>query len=182
MKILSTLLTGLLLSAVAHADIKATTADGRAVLLKDNGLWEFVAPNGTEGQAEAAPSALLKLELKEDIPNGCRLGLRIDNQLNAQIRTLVLRFTAYKEGDIAFETVSRGYSFIKPTKNQYQEIRFRDLSCNDIDKVQVRAAHNCHVGELTKYSASEDSCLNLVTVEESNLLTIYKAPSESAPQ
>jgi hypothetical protein len=125
---------------------------------------------------------VLQLEKIEDIPNGCRLGLRIDNRLNAHIRTLVLRFTAYKQGDIAFETVSRGYSFIKPTKNQYQEIRFRDLACADIDKVQVRAAHNCHVGELTKYSATEESCLGLVRVEESSLTTIYIAPSESAPQ
>jgi len=176
MKILTLLLSGLLASTAAHADIQATTKDGRSVLLKDNGLWEFVTENATAEE----PKANLKLEKLEDIPNGCRLGLRLNNQLNAHIRTLVLRFTAYKEGDIAFETVSRGYSFIKPTKNQYQEIRFRDLSCKDIDKVQVQAAHNCHVGELTKYSASEDACLDLVRVAESKLKTIYKAPSESS--
>jgi len=176
MKISNLLLAGLLFSVSAHADLQATTKDGREVLLRDNGLWEFVVDRKQEQQ----PKALLKLEKREDIPNGCRLGLRVDNQLNAQIRTLVLRFTAYKPGGIPFETVSRGYSFIKPTKNQYQEIRFRDLSCDDIDKVQVRAAHNCHVGELTKYSATEESCLSLVKVVESNLMTIYIAPSESA--
>jgi len=178
MRIPTFLLAGLLLSTSAQADIQATTTDGRKVVLKDNGLWEFIIA----GEQEEQPKALLKLEKREDIPNGCRLGLRVDNQLTAQIRTLVLRFTAYKAGDIPFETVSRGYSFIKPTKNQYQEIRFRDIGCDDIDKVQVRAAHNCHVGELTKYSATEGACLGLVKAEESNLMTIYIAPSASEPQ
>lgn len=178
MRIQTLLSAGLLACTAAQADLQATTKDGRNVLLKDNGLWEFAL----EGDQPSRPRALLKLEKREDIPNGCRLGLRLDNRLNAQIRTLVLRFTAYKQGDIPFETVSRGYSFIKPTKNQYQEIRFRDLGCGDIDKVQVRAAHNCHVGELTKYSATEDSCLDLLRVAESRLLTIYKAPSGSSQQ
>lgn len=167
------LLASCLAAANVAADIQATTPDGRKVLLKDNGLWEFVQ----SADDEAPGKASLVLEKREDIaPNGCRLGLRIHNNLSAQIRTLVLRFTAYKQGDIPFETVSRGYAFIKPTQDQYQEIRFRGVSCEGIDKVQVRAAHNCHIGDLTKYSATEDACLALLQTEPSELMTIYQAP------
>lgn len=168
---------GMFFSSVLLADMEATTNDGRKVILKDNGTWAYATDGG-----EQPETAGLVLEMRRDIPNGCKLGLRINNELNAQIRTLVLRFTAYKTGDIPFETVSRGYSFIKPTTSQYQEIRFRGLSCGEIDKVQVRAAHNCHIGELTKYNADEDRCLELIRVEESSLMTIYKAPTAPAPK
>jgi len=168
------LIACLLLAQWAHADLQATTEDGRKVLLRDNGLWVFAPQEGAE---KAAATAELVLEKRQDIPNGCRLGFRVNNNLHAQIRTLVLRFTAYKKGDIPFETVSRGYSFIKPTATQFQEIRFRGLSCDDIDKVRVRAAHNCHIGEMTKYNASEERCLELIDVAASDLMTIYKAPS-----
>jgi len=167
------LLGCLLLSHLAHADIQATAEDGRKVILKDNGIWMY-AP--VEGTAPPPKTAKLTLEKFADIPYGCELGLRLQNDLNSPIRTLVLRFTAYKPGNIPFETVSRGYSRIKPTANQYQEIKFRGLSCSDIDKVQVEAAHNCHAGDLTKYSASAERCLELVQVMESWHVTIYKAP------
>ena len=118
----------------------------------------------------------MSLELRKPMPNGCRFGLRMTNHLDTQIRTLVLRFTAYKKGDIPFDTVSRGYSFIKPTTDQYQEIHFRGISCDEIDKVQVRAAHNCHVGDLTKYSATEETCLDLLDVRPSDQVTLFKKP------
>jgi len=163
----------LLLASASIADIEATTSDGKKVRLNKNGTWQYIL----EGEKEATPAmAKLILEKRQELPNGCRLGLRMHNDTNDQVRSLVLRFTALKPGNISFETVSRGYSYIKPTASQYQEIRFRGLSCDEIDKVQVHAAHNCHVGELTKYSASEERCLELVDVKESSKLTIYKAP------
>lgn len=173
------LIASALLFASAQADMTATTDKGKKVLLKDNGTWQYIK----EGEEAAqGPSARLVLENMQEIPNGCRFGLRMHNDLNEQVRTLVLRFTAYKEGNIPFETVSRGYSFIKPTNNQYQQIRFRDLSCAQIDKIQVRAAHNCHVGSLTKYSATEDDCLALVTLEDSDIKPLFSPPRESKDQ
>jgi hypothetical protein len=167
------LLGCLLFSHLAQADIQATTEDGRKVTLKNNGTWMYNPVGGTE---PAPRTAVLTLEKFQDIPGGCELGLRLQNDLHSPIRTMVLRFTAYKPGNIPFETVSRGYSRIKPTANQFQEIKFRGLSCGEIDKVQVEAAHNCHVGDLTKYNASEERCLELVKVMESWHTTIYKAP------
>ena len=162
----------LLATGIAQADLKATTDDGRKVLLKENGLWEFV----DEAKDPEEIKALLQLELRETYHLSCRLGLRLSNNLGTPIRSLVLRFTAYKPGGFEFETVTRGYSRIKPTKHQYQQIRFRGLTCEEIDKVQVRAARNCHVGELTKYNASPEACLSLVRTEPSELMTIYQAP------
>ena len=164
------LLACTLAAQIAVADTTAITADGRKVLLRDNGTWEYAGK--ADDDAEAA--ATLTLEKKFDISGGCRLGLRLQNDLSAQIRTLVLRFTAYKEEQVAFETVSRGYSYVKPTTSQYQEVSFRGITCDEILSVAVTAARNCHVGELTKYSASGKHCLQLVDVKSSTLLPIAK--------
>lgn len=163
-----------LAAQLAAADMTAVTADGRKVLLRDNGTWEFIRQSAGE---DGEPRALLTLEKMFDLARGCRLGLRLQNDLSAQIRSLVLRFTAYKEAQVAFETVSRGYSYIKPTVSQYQEISFRGITCDEITSVAVSAARNCHVGELTKYSASKERCLELIEVLPSDMLPIAKRSS-----
>lgn len=168
---ITTLLLTLLPALAGAGDLTATTSDGRKVLLHDNGSWEFVE---TAATGDSEPRALLTLEGARPIANGCRVGLRLANSLPAQVRSLVLRFTAYKGADLAFETVSRGFSNIKPTESQYREIDFRGIECNEVVAVKVTAARNCHVGELTQYSASASHCLNLVEVAPSDLVPFGK--------
>jgi hypothetical protein len=162
----------ILAAQAALADIKAVTVDGRQVTLREDGTWTF---SQAGDDAEDKHLARLSLENKVDLARGCRLGLRLNNELPEQIRTLVLRFTAVKSGGIEFDTVSRGFSYIKPTASQYQEIDFRGITCAEISIVDVSAARNCHIGELTKYSASAENCLKLIEVAPSSLLPIAKA-------
>ena len=165
------LLALMLTTPLAWADREAVTGDGERVLLKDDGTWEPITGNAEEAPAE---QARLTLERRQNLQTGCRFGLRLHNDLSTPIRSLVLRFTAYKPGPVAYETVTRGYSFIKPTDSQYQDILFRGLDCADILQLQVHGANNCHVGELTKYSDGADRCLSLVKVVESDLVKIFK--------
>jgi hypothetical protein len=160
----------LFVSSVAQADVKATTSDGREVLLRPNGTWIPVE----QAKPDRPRLAVLTLEKRADLPRGCRIGLRLQNDLGASIRTLVLRFTAYKDGDIPFETVSRGYSYVKPTTSQYQEVTFRGIACDDVSFVEIFAARNCHVGELTKYSADAEDCLQLFEVTPSEQMVLSK--------
>lgn len=168
---ITSLLTLALIGQATVADTTATTSDGREVILRDNGTWSFVQEDTDQNTPRVAT---LTLEKRFDLSRGCRLGLRLHNDLAAQIRTLVLRFTAYKGEQIPFETVSRGYSYIKPTTSQYQEISFRGIRCDEISSVAVSAARNCHVGELTKYSASAERCLELIEVAPSDRLPLAK--------
>lgn len=160
----------LLPTAAALAAIQAETTDGKKVMLMQDGTWHYVdVPGGDEPQ-----TAPLFLEKIETLARGCRLGLRLQNDLRTDIRSLVLRFTAYKPGEIKFETVTRGFAFLKPTTSQYQEIQFRGITCGEIEKVQVTGARKCHVGDLTKYSDSAKTCLGLVDVRDSDKMTIFK--------
>lgn len=161
----------LLAAQLVSADVTITIPDGRKVLLRDNGTWSVVADGKDSGDRTYAR---LTVEKRFDLPRGCKYGLRLQNDLSARIRTLVLRFTAYKGDAIPFETVSRGFSYIKPTTSQYQEIKFRGIGCDEISSVEVFAARNCHVGDLTKYSAEAHHCLKLVSVEPNDIVPMAK--------
>ena len=161
----------LLATDLAIADLSAVTADGRKVVLRDNGTWSFVQPVNRD---DAPSVATLTLKSRVNLASGCRLGLTLHNDLSEQIRSLVLRFTAYKGNQLAFETVSRGYSNVKPTTSQYQEVKVRGIACDEIRSVSVSAARNCHVGDLSKYSATAKRCLGLIEVAPSSLLPITK--------
>lgn len=161
----------LLTAQLAIADVTITIPDGRKVLLRDNGTWSVVEE---KQDSENRRYASLTVEKKFQLPRGCKFGLRLQNDLSARIRTLVLRFTAYKGNEIPFETVSRGFSYVKPTASQYQEIKFRGVSCDEISSIEVSAARNCHVGDLTKYSAEAHHCLNLVAIKNNEIVPIAK--------
>jgi len=161
----------LLASQLAAADVTITIPDGRQVLLRDNGTWSVIKESDSP---ETRTYASLSVEKKFDLARGCKFGLRLQNDLSAKIRTLVLRFTAYKGDQVPFETVTRGYSYIKPTASQYQEISFRGIRCDEITSIEVFAARNCHVGDLTKYSAEAHHCLKLVEVKASEIVPITK--------
>lgn len=160
----------LLLPLAAAAELTATTEDGRDVLLRENGTWSFVNEAGEKPKRIAT----LTVIRHESVSNGCVIGLELDNQLNELIRTLVLRFTAYLGPDVKFDTVSRGYSFVRPTLTSYEEIQFRGITCEDIASVEVSAARNCSVGELTKFSSDPWDCLELIEVAPTNRLAITK--------
>ena len=161
----------LLAAGLAGADVTITIPDGRQVLLRDNGTWSVVQESDN---AQNRTHAVLTVEKRFDLAGGCKYGLRLQNDLTARIRTLVLRFTAYKGDQVPFETVGRGFSYVKPTASQYQEIRFRGISCDEISSIEVYAARNCHVGDLTKYSAEAHHCLKLVDVRSNDIVPIAK--------
>jgi len=161
--------TAITVSTAAWAAQEAVTNDGTRVMLHDDGTWTAIAQKDQE-----TSQAKLVVERVEPLSTGCRLGLRLRNELPSPIRSLVLRFTAYKQGPVAYETVTRGFSFIKPTDTQYQEALFRGIQCAEIVQLQVHGADKCHVGELTKYSSSAKRCLALVHVADSELIKIFK--------
>lgn len=154
----------------ASAELTATTEDGREVVLRSNGTWSFAS----EVEPAGTPVAKLTVLRHESVSNGCVIGLELQNDLNELIRTLVLRFTAYRGPEVKFDTVSRGYSFVRPTLRDYEEIQFRGITCEDITSVEVSAARNCHVGDLTKFSSDPGDCLALFEIAPTNMLVITK--------
>ena len=166
------LLAGLCMTG-AWAAQEAVTGDGMRVLLKEDGTWDWIDPPTKRNPDEGG--AKLVVERREPLANGCRFGLRLTNNLNEPIRSLVLRFMAYKPGPVAYDEVTRGFFNIKPTDSQYHTIVFRGLTCDQIQQVEVDAAEKCRVGDdYTSYWYGAERCLGGVDIVDSDLVQIYK--------
>lgn len=160
----------LLLCLEASADIEAVTKDGRQVILKDNKTWEYI--QRTDG--DPSKSAVLSVVNVEDLVSTCTIGLSLQNNLGYKIDGLVPTFSAYKVGGLRFESTSKSFSSIKPTRDLYREIQFYGIGCSEIDHVLVHDADQCDMGELDKYNNEKGECLSHIFVEPSDLINIRK--------
>ena len=123
-------------------------------------------------------TAVLRLHQRTLLSKGCRYGLTLTNNLTAEIRDLALHFTAYSESDMRLQSVTRGFFGIKPTQQQFIEIRFA-FECSQIRRIEVGGFRRCMVGELTLRSTQPGSCLNLVDVRQSRFVELIKALDDS---
>ena len=64
----------------------------------------------------------------------------------------------------------------------YTEISFSGISCDDIKYVRVHGADHCEIGELNKFSPEKGKCLQLVEVEPSDKIVIFKRYEDEPPQ
>jgi hypothetical protein len=157
-----------LLANTAHAAMEVTAPNGQRVLLKDDNTWEYIAPDESERYL------LLSVARKVELPNACRFGLRLTNLAAVKLQSIVPQFSAYNRDSVVFETVFAAFTQIKPTQEQYQEITFKGIRCEDISRITVHGADRCSVGDLTKFSPATGVCLKYIRVEESPLVAISK--------
>lgn len=172
MRFVFSLFLVLLLPALHAQDRIAVMPDGGQVRLLEDGTWEAI-----DLVADDTPKADLRLVELKSIPGACQLGTQLHNQLNTQIRSLVLRYGIHKQGasgPVMFDSVSRGYSYLRPTEAQYQELIVRGMRCRDILFITVDIPPNCHVGEINKYSEDQSACKSLVNVVENPKVKIFK--------
>ena len=163
-------LLALMFCLEASADVEAVTKDGRHVILRDNQTWEYLHHD----QGDPATSAVLSVINIEDLGGACIIGLRLQNNLGYRIKSLVPTFSVYKTGGLRFESLSKGFSSIKPTRDLYREIQFYGIGCSEVDHILVHGADQCNMGELDKYNNREGECLSKVFVEPSDLINIRK--------
>ncbi len=167
-------LAALLASTPVAADVEVTTPDGKRVLLKDDRTWEYV--NSTEKASGETKEVHAELALirRFDYDDACRLGFKLKNNLPYRINNIVFQFSAYIQGSVMYQSISRSFDYIRPITTQYQEIIFRGISCDDIVHVKVDSADHCIMGHLTKWSEQEGECLSLVDVMPTKLINVSK--------
>jgi len=157
---------------VTHTDegVVVVTPDGRRVLLRNDHTWEVIEA----GLGDPSTSAVISVANTRGLRNACKVGLRLENHLGYNIKSLIPSFSAYTTDGILFETVSKAFSSIKPTKNQYQQIQFIGITCEDIGHVRVHGAEHCSMGLMDKFNETEGECLSHIYVQESDLIKITK--------
>ena len=101
----------------AGAAMEAVTENGRRVRLLDDQTWEFI-DTGAGAAEPLAAKITIKVTSKTDRQSKCIYGLRLQNDAQFPIQSLVPQFSAHVKGDVKYETVFVGFQRIKPTQNQ----------------------------------------------------------------
>jgi hypothetical protein len=180
---LPALLTGLVALPAAHADFELRNAEGRRILLKDDGTWQFVDEAAAAAAAPASaasapttppPQAELQLLAKADTPGGCTFSLALVNTLPYEIHSLVPEFAVQRANGVVYASQLRGFGPVKPGDTHQRDLRFLGIACADIAKLQVLGGDRCDMGDLNKFSDAKGECLARVRVLPSKLLSFEK--------
>ena len=150
--------------------VVVVTPDGRRVLLRDDHTWEVVEVE----QGDPATSALISVANVRGLRNACKIGLRLHNNLGYNIKSLIPSFSAYTRKGVLYETVSKAFSSIKPTRDQYKQIQFIGITCDDIGHIKVHGAEHCSMGLMDKFNEAEGECLSHIHVSGSEQMQLIK--------
>ena len=165
----------------ARADFELSDAQGRRILLSDNGTWKYVdADNGAKdkdsGSAPAAPVVQADLQLlrRVEAAGGCQFNFMVTNHLAYEIESLVPAFAAQRASGVTYATKSIGFAAVKPGDSRVRQLLFEGINCQDIAKLQVVGGDRCEMGELNRFTDGKGKCLALVRVVPSDLLKFEK--------
>ena len=167
---IAVVLLSLCLPSFAQNVTQAYTADGRRVLLNNNGTWEYLEVESGEPEN----SAVLSVTEVYEMEGACRVQFRLTNNLGYRISSLVPRLAVHNQDDIVYTERSLSYSAIKPTDSKWTSVQFTGLGCKDISRVVVFDASRCKMGEIDQFNEEKGQCLERIFVAPSDLLNLTK--------
>jgi hypothetical protein len=150
--------------------IEVVTPDGRHVLLKNDQTWEYLELE----QLPPEESAVLDVVNVKELSNACDIGFRLTNNLPYKIKSLVPSFSAYTRDQVLFDTQSKSFNSIKPTRSQYQKVRFIGITCPEISHIKLLGADRCTMGPFTKFDSGEGECLKRIYIQENDMIKVLK--------
>lgn len=190
-RILALLLGALALApAAGAADFELKDAQGRRILLKDDGTWRYLdaaAAAAVPASAASEPppaQAELLLERRLEAPGGCRFEMALQNTLAYEIRSLVPEFTVFRQqgtSAVAYSTQLAGFGPVRPGDQHRRALQFAGIACADIARLEVGGGDRCEMGDLNKFSDARGQCLARLRVKPSELLRFEKSAAPAAP-
>lgn len=177
-KSLGVLMLAILLPTATWADFEVVDAQGRRILLKDDGTWSYLAPPDAQDPAAAAarPTAELSLTRPVDMPGGCRFELTLANTLPYEIRSLVPAFTVFRASGVAYSSQTASFGPVRPGDNSRRALQFNGIACADITRLQVSGGDRCEMDDLNKFSDAKGECLARVRLLPNEWLPFEKGP------
>ena len=173
---------GLLAAPLAYADFELADAQGRRIVLKDDGTWRFAdgkPASASAGAASAAASkdarlAQLELTRRIDAPGNCSFEFTLTNALPYEIRNIVPDFTVLRANGVEYLTQNVGFELIRPGDLRRRQLRFDGISCAEIATLKVSGGDRCEMNDLNRFSEGKGDCLARVRVLPSQLLKFEK--------
>lgn len=162
--------------SAARADFEVTGPDGRRIMLKNDSTWSYVEGEKPKEEEKMVVTGegVLTLERLEDLGQNCRIGVRLQNDTNYEVRSIVPRFVIYRKNGVAYEGRTLGFYSIHPGNSVYRDTLFRGIGCEDIGRIQVSGGDRCVMGDLDRFSYTGGACLERVRVVASDLVRFDK--------
>ncbi len=112
--------------------------------------------------------AVLSLHMKKAFPDACTYGVTLTNNLHEKITNITFRFSAYIDGGVFFQYVTKNFYELKPTSHMYRELTFTQISCDRIDYLTVSDPGRCAIGKsMTRFSTKPGDCIKYVDIAPS---------------
>ena len=170
------LAAALLPLSAAWADFEVAGPDGRRILLKSDGTWSYVEGEQPKEEEKIVVTGegVLTLERMDEFGQNCRIGVRLQNDTNYEIRSIVPRFSIFRTSGVMFESRTLSFHSLNPGINAYRETLFRGISCKEIGRIQVSGGDRCVMGDLDRFTYTGGACLERVRVVPSDLVRFEK--------
>jgi hypothetical protein len=162
--------------SAAGEEFELTAPDGRRVLLKTDGTWRYADADkaGEESKPVVKGEGVLMLEVMEELGQNCKVGFRMQNDLDHEIRNIVPRFVVFRTNGVAYEARTLAFYSINPGNGSYRETLFRGIACAEIGRIQVTGGDRCVVGDLDRFTYTGGACLERVRVVPSDRVRFDK--------
>ena len=129
-----------------------------------------VAPVTSTGRE----AAVLNVNLRKEFPDACLFGITVTNNLPYKITNMSYRVVAFINGDVFHSQVTRNFFEIKPTEQQYRDVIFHQITCSQIDRLEIRDPGRCSLGKLNRFSTDPGDCAKFTDVAPSSLVDVVK--------
>jgi hypothetical protein len=119
-------------------------------------------------------AAVVNVNMKTSYPDACKYGVTLTNNLPYKITNISVRFAAYIKGNVQYDEITRNFFEVKPTEHQFREITFGQITCPEIDHIEISDPGRCAMGKLTRFSAQPGDCGKYVDIAPSPYVRVYK--------
>jgi hypothetical protein len=173
------------LLAVIAAGGCATDDFKRAVGLETEPPVNPNAPKITRSEpvtSTGRKSVVVSIHMKKEFPDACMLGMTFTNNLDVKVTNLSIRLTAYINGSVKYDAITRNFTEVKPTESQYREATFTQIRCDEIDYIGITDPGRCAIGEdMNRFTTQPGDCAKFVDVAVSPIITVRKIKQTPAP-
>jgi hypothetical protein len=127
-------------------------------------------------------AVVVSIHMKKEFPDACMLGMTLTNNLDIKVTNLSIRLTAYIRGNVKYESITRNFTNVKPTEQQYRDVVFNQIQCSEIDYIGITDPGRCAIGEdMNRFTAQPGDCAKFVDVAVSPHITVRKIKQTPPP-
>jgi hypothetical protein len=120
------------------------------------------------------PAAVMSVHMRKSFQNACKFGVTLTNDLPYKVTDLTFRLTAVIKGNVPFDTQTKSFSQLRPSDQQYREITFQGVECDEIDRIEVSDPGRCTVDTLNRFNSNAGDCAKFSDMASGGVVSVVK--------